>query len=77
MDKWLVQIKGRKCSDSFEISVVKRSNKHGRLSWGWFDDDKLLISHNGGPCHWPLIKVVWDKMVKLAHEVADELNVKE
>ncbi len=73
-DRWKVQVKGRKCSKGFEISVIKQSNKHGQASWGWFDKTKLLISHNGGPCDWPLTSIVWDKMIVLAHEVANELN---
>lgn len=71
---WKVQIKGEKCSRSFEISVVHEDNEHGQRSWGWFDDRKLLICHNGGPCSWPLTAKIWDKMIILAQEVADELN---
>ncbi len=76
-DKWEVQIKGEKCGESFEISVIRESNEHGHRSWGWFDETKLLICHNGGPCHWPLTEKVWDKMVKLADEVATGLNAEE
>jgi hypothetical protein len=72
--KWIVQVKGERCSDSFEISVVREDNEHGRKSYGCFDGDKLLITHNGGPCKWPLLSLVWDKQVSLAKEVAKELN---
>jgi hypothetical protein len=34
----------------------------------------LLISHNGGPCNWPLKGFVFDQQVVLAHEVAHRLN---
>ena len=71
---WIVQIKGEKCSNSFEISVVRSSNEHGRQSWGWFDEDKLLICHNGGPCDWALVPIVWDKMVEVASDVCEHLN---
>ena len=71
---WEVEVKGDKCGESFEISVIRKNNVHGHLSRGWFDKDKLLISHNGGPCHWPLIEPVWDRMIILAEEVAAELN---
>lgn len=74
MGKWIVQIKGEECGKSFEISVVREDNQLGRASWGWFNEKKLLISHNGGPCNWPLTKIVWDKMVKLAEEIAADLN---
>lgn len=76
-DLWEVQIKGEKCTGDFEITVIRQSNDHGHRSWGWMDDNKLLISHSGGPCTWPLTEKVWDKMIILANEVAKELNQKE
>lgn len=27
----------------FEISVVRESNKHGRTSYGWADEDKIIV----------------------------------
>jgi len=76
-DNWKTQVKGIKCSDGFEISIVRESNKLGQESWGWFDDNKLLICHNGGPCHDALTEKVWDKMIILANEVCEELNNEE
>jgi hypothetical protein len=49
-------------------------NAHATLGYGWFGRDKLLISHNGGPCSWPVTQQVWDKLIRVAQEVADELN---
>lgn len=60
--------------ESFEISVLRSDNSHGKVSYGWFDKRKLLISHNGGPCHWPLKQLVWDRLIVAAHEIADSLN---
>lgn len=74
---WEVQVKGKACSKAFEISVIRKDFKHGHASWGWFDKNKLLISHNGGPCQWPLTTLVWGKMILLAQQVADELNAQE
>jgi hypothetical protein len=71
--KWIVDVKGRQGA-SFEISVVLDSNKFGIESWGWFDENKLLISSSGAG-NWGLTKHVWDKMMLLAHEVARELNM--
>ena len=71
---WEVQVKGKACSESWEISIVRQSNQLGHESWGWFDDNKLLVSHNGGPCHGPLIRPVWDRMIRAAHEVCDALS---
>ena len=72
--EWEVQIFGERCSGSWEISVVRSDNDHGRRSWGWFDERKLLISHNGGPCRWPVKGFVFDQQVALAEEVARRLN---
>ena len=74
MANWVVDIKGGAGANSFEISVLRDDNDHGKRSYGWFDDNKLLIAHNGGPCRWPLVQTVWDKQVILAQAVADELN---
>lgn len=75
--EWEVQKKGKKCTGDFEISVVRKNYVRGHESWGAFDDNKLLISHNGGLCTWPLTEKIWDKMIALAHEVAAELNNEE
>lgn len=71
---WEVQVKGRKYSSSWEISVIRKDNEHGHRSWGWFDDTKLLVSHNGGPCSWPIVEFVWDEQIRIAHELCEKLN---
>lgn len=73
-DYWEVHTKGFAGNDSFEISVLRTSNTHDKRSYGWFGKDKLLISHSGGPCTWPVTSMVWDKLLDLADEVAAELN---
>lgn len=73
MLKWRVQVKGE-CTGSWEISVVREDNSHGMLSWGWFDDKKILISHNGGPCRWPIPKYVFDANIMIANEICNALN---
>ena len=40
--KWVVDIK--EYGKSFEISVLRDDNAHGKKSYGWFDENKLLIS---------------------------------
>jgi hypothetical protein len=74
MPTWKVQIFGKECSEAWEISVVRTDNKHGQSSWGWFDENKLLVSHNGGLCRWPLTKFVWDRQVQIAHDICNMLN---
>ena len=77
MSKWMMQVKGERCSSSWEISVVREDNEHGQISWGWFDDTKILISHNGGPCKWPIPGFVFDQQIKIAEEVTRRLNAGE
>lgn len=72
--QWNVNVKGAAGEESFEISVVRSDNEHGKISYGWFDERKLLISHNGGPCHWPLTQFVWDRLVAVAEETAAHMN---
>lgn len=75
--QWLAQVFGERGSQSWEISVVHSENSHGRISWGWFDDAKHLISHNGGPCNWSISGYVFDQQVAIAEEVARRLNAGE
>lgn len=72
--RWQVDIKGIPCQVPFEIAVTRADNDLGLESFGWFGEHKLLISHDGGPCTWPVIPLVWDSLVELAHEVANRLN---
>lgn len=72
--KWIAQTLGDPNGKCWEISVVRSDNEHGQKSYGWFGEDKFLISHNGGPCSWPLAPGLGDKMVKIAQEYAAELN---
>ena len=75
--RWVVLIRGGPLRSPFEIAVVREDNTHGQLSYGWFDERKLLISHNGGPCSWPVTDAVWHRLVKVAEETAAELNAPE
>jgi hypothetical protein len=54
--------------------VLRDDNELGKRSYGWFDDRKLLIGHNGGPCQWPVTEWVWDRLVAMANEYATVLN---
>ena len=72
--EWLVNVKDNRKHDSWEISVVRADNAHGLKSYGWFDEDKLLVSHNGGPCKWPICDFVWEQQLKIAQELCARLN---
>ncbi len=71
--KWVVQVFGKKCSSSWEISVT-RSDHKPMESWGWFGPTKFLVSHNGGPCTWPILAFVWDEQIKIANALCERLN---
>ena len=71
---WEVHTKGGPNQSGFEISVIRSDYKHGHISYGWFDENKLLISHNGGPCPWPVTDFVWHKLMIVAEDTANELN---
>ena len=75
---WVAHKKGGPEQSSFEISVIRKGYKLGFDSWGWFEKDKkLLVTHNGGPCTWPLTKEIWDACWKVAQAEADRLNREE
>jgi hypothetical protein len=71
---WRVDVKGKAGDTSWEISVLRSSNVHGMRSYGWFGDDKLLVSHNGGPCRWPINEFVWSGQILIANALCDKLN---
>ena len=77
MDNWKVCVKGTRCGETWEIAVVRKDNAHGQKSYGWFDERKLLVSHNGGPCRWPVVGYVWDANVAVANELCRRLNADE
>lgn len=74
---WIVDVKGGPGKPSWEISVLMSDNHHGIASYGWFDENKLLVSHNGGPCHWPICQFVWDQQLLIAEELCRRLNAGE
>lgn len=73
-DPWVVEIKGSHNSGSYEISVLRDSNTHGKRSYGWYGPDKIHISDSGGPCSHKVLPQVWDRLVRCAHDVAADLN---
>lgn len=72
-DPWIVDLKGGP-DEYFEIAVVRSSNSHGIKSYGWFDERKVFVSGSGGPCHYKVDQFVWDRLVKVAEELAERLN---
>ena len=74
---WIVHCKGKSDRVPFEICVIRDDFEFGIESYGWFGKDKILISHSGGPCHYSVLKLVWDKLMTVAQDVADKLNGKD
>lgn len=71
--RWYVDAKGDPSKGSFELSVLRGGNERGFRSWGWFDENKILISHSGaGKVAIP--ELVWVKLRQAAQQIADELN---
>lgn len=74
-NKWVVDVKGS-AGETFEISVLRNNNEHGKRSYGWIDEDKLLISKSGS-ANWSVTPLVFEKLKRVAGEVAKELNMAE
>lgn len=72
--QWRVQVFGERCGKDWEISVVRVDNEHGQRSWGWIGPEKLLVSHGGRPCAWPVCGYVWDMQLRIAEELCRRLN---
>lgn len=85
--KWIVCVKGGTLTSRFsEIAVCRTDYVEGMVSFGHLSPKKFLIAHNGGPSKmerniadrklimWPVSEIVWDKLIKVAHEMADMFN---
>lgn len=58
----------------WEIAVVRSSNTHGKESYGWSGEDKILISDTFGDGSGCISKNVFDAMLRVAKEICDDLN---
>jgi hypothetical protein len=71
MSDWIVNVKGG--PRSWEISVVKADNTHGIRSYGWYGEDKILVSALDG--HSPkLAPNLRSSLIEVAEKLAHELN---
>lgn len=70
---WVVDSKGIYGDTHWEISVLKDSNKHGKESFAWFGPQKLYISAGSDITH-RVSKEVWTKLVRIASDLANEMN---
>jgi hypothetical protein len=71
--KWRVHVFGA-ADHAPEISVVRKANIHGQVSYGWFGPDKLPVYSD---CHaqgLPLHPIVWDGLITTAFRLEEFLN---
>jgi hypothetical protein len=72
---WEVHVLGECNPDrGWEISVVKKDNKHGHDSYGWFGEDKIMVGECGYPCSRAVAKYLWEQQMNIAHELTTLLN---
>lgn len=74
MHRWQVNVFGEKCSDDWEIAVVREDSEHGLSSYGWFGKDKLLVGSSGILNNDRVCDVVWDGLMDLAEDLSAMLN---
>lgn len=57
-----------------EISVIKKDNKHGHESWGWGDEDKIILWDSSGNISNEMYtgNIVWCK--KVAELLCNSMN---
>lgn len=73
---WITPMEGRDWlaqNISGEISIVRRDNLHGRISMGWFGDDKILILKTNDDTDEGIIDVA----LSAARRAADKRNKEE
>lgn len=74
VQKWSVQVLGQ-ASAPFEISIVRaRRITEAQRQYGWFDENKLLVSHSGGPRDDKVDNPTWDLLLAVAVIRANQLN---
>ena len=74
--RWQIDVKGdwntAKEPEGYEISVLREDNKSGKKSFGWCDENKLLIASD--EVYGEISEEFWNKLVRLANQIADILN---
>jgi hypothetical protein len=73
MNKWIVDSKGIYGDNNWEISVLKESNTGGKESYGHFGPHKIYISSGNNITH-KVNRDVWTKLVRVASDIANDLN---
>lgn len=78
---WKVQVLGSLKDGDVEISVIKKSNKHGQQSYGWGGLDKVILGTEDLVCDYGLTreeveenKQIFDEIKKRASIICDAFN---
>lgn len=70
--KWILNILGGP-NRGHEIALVRETNRHGLASWGWSNQNKVIVSTNNST----IPKEVFDAIVKTAQSLVNKKNKKE
>jgi hypothetical protein len=62
-NKYLYELED-KGIEAYEVSVIRSNNKHGHNSWGWDDEDKIILPSD--------IRI--RKAVEMAYVIRDTFN---
>jgi len=54
--------------------AIARSGSHGTRSWGWFDENKLMVSAGRNTHAGSMTPALWEALKKLAHEECARMN---
>lgn len=60
---------------SFELSVVRSDHKHAFISWGWFDERKILICENATSKFERVLPGLMGMYLSIADRAAEYLNL--
>ena len=73
-DRWIVGTLGSE--KVFEISLVMRSNYHGRRSWGWDEVGRkeIVAERSSGALGLRLFKATWTALIAVAQAECDLRN---
>lgn len=72
-DLWEVDIK-RYRGEVGEVSVLKSSFTHGKKSYGWFGENKIVIAGSGGPCNYSYPEPLGEMLIEVANRYCEMLN---
>lgn len=75
MSNWIVDEKGSPENGDWEISVVLSTNLHGIRSYGWDDEEKIIIWSFGGPCELTCDEFLSRQIKDVAQKYCDMKNM--